>query len=216
MTNYNLQPIYPPLLREQKKLSIIGAGGFSKELAYQILQDLPLTEITFYVDEKYTSKEDTTVLPISLLPPNVPVIIGIADPNIRAYFVNKLPKTTKYFTFIHSSVRRIGNSTIGKGSAICAGVTLTTDVIIGEHCHVNIDCLLGHSAELGSFTTLNPKVFIAGDVQVGTKVLIGANASVRQKLNIAFNTTIGMGSAVVKDIDEPHTTWVGIPAKKLK
>jgi UDP-3-O-[3-hydroxymyristoyl] glucosamine N-acyltransferase len=44
---------------------------------------------------------------------------------------------------------------------------------------------------------------------------MGNNSSIREKLSIHSLTTIGMNSAVVKNIEEPGV-YVGCPSKKIK
>ena len=44
---------------------------------------------------------------------------------------------------------------------------------------------------------------------------MGSNSSIREKLSVHSLTTIGMNSAVVKDIEYPGT-YVGCPSKMIK
>jgi len=44
---------------------------------------------------------------------------------------------------------------------------------------------------------------------------MGNNSSIREKINICDNVTIGLNSGVVKDINEGGV-YVGLPVKKIK
>ena len=42
---------------------------------------------------------------------------------------------------------------------------------------------------------------------------MGANSVIIDKLKIAERTTIGAGAVVIKDIEFPNNTYIGVPAK---
>jgi serine acetyltransferase len=60
-----------------------------------------------------------------------------------------------------------------------------------------------------------PGSILSGDVIIKDQVYIGTNSSVREKISICDNVTIGLNSGVVKDINESGT-YVGSPLKKIK
>jgi sugar O-acyltransferase (sialic acid O-acetyltransferase NeuD family) len=195
------------------KKALIGAGGFADEIKAHMGQ----FNMVCFVDDSYYVENDKNILPLSKFDPNeYEVLIVIADPKVREGIVNKLPKETKYFTFIHQSAQIIGNDVhIGEGSVVCAGAIVTTNCIIGKHSHLNLYTTIGHDCRIGEYFTTAPGVKISGNNNIGDCVYIGTNASTKQKLKISDNVTIGMSAAVVKDIIESGT-YVGIPAKKIK
>ncbi len=104
---------------------------------------------------------------------------------------------------------------IGEGSIICAGVILTTNIEIGNHAHLNIHTTIGHDTKIGNFFTSAPGAKISGNCEIEDRVYIGTNASVREKIKICSDVTIGLGAGVVKHIIEPGT-YVGCPATRIK
>ena len=60
-----------------------------------------------------------------------------------------------------------------------------------------------------------PNAVVSGNCNIGNCVYIGTNSTIKEKLNICNNVTIGLNAGVVKDIKEPGT-YVGTPAKKIK
>ena len=50
---------------------------------------------------------------------------------------------------------------------------------------------------------------------IGNNVYIGAGAKIIGDIQIADNVAIGANAVVVKSIDEPGTTWGGVPARKI-
>ena len=197
------------------KKAIIGAGGFGKEVYWS----LPLIErvsTVFFIDDLYWDNSDGLILPLSKFNPDeYEVVVAVGDPRDRLRIVNKLPKETKYFTHIHSSVQILDpNIEIGEGSVICAGTILTTNIKIGKHTHLNLHTTIGHDCEIGDYFTTAPGVKISGNCKIYDGVYIGTNASVKQKISIHSLSTIGMNAAVVKNIEEPGI-YVGGPAEKL-
>lgn len=195
------------------KKALIGAGGFAREIKAHIGDNT----IKCFVDDKFWKENNEYIFPLSEFnPAEYEVIVAIGDPIDRFNMVNKLPKETKYFTFIHSSAQILDtNITIGKGSIICAGCILTTNIKIGDHAHLNLNTTIGHDCTIENYFTTAPGVNVSGNCNISDYVYIGTNASLRQKLTICSNVTIGLNAGVVKDIKEPGT-YVGVPAKILK
>ena len=76
------------------KKALIGYGGHAREVMSQMGTKLPC-----FVDDEYVT-EDT--LPLSKLDINeYEVMVAVADTRSRYDIVQKLPKKTKFFTFIH-------------------------------------------------------------------------------------------------------------------
>ncbi len=51
--------------------------------------------------------------------------------------------------------------------------------------------------------------------RIGNNCFIGSGAKIVGAIKIADDVAIGAGAVVTKDIDEPGTTWAGVPAKKV-
>ena len=60
-----------------------------------------------------------------------------------------------------------------------------------------------------------PGAIVSGNVTIYDLVYMGNNSSIREKLSVHSLTTIGMNSAVVKNIEYPGI-YVGCPAKIIK
>ena len=196
------------------KKAIIGHGGFGREVKQLLLDNNPNEIIDFFVDDKYV---DDITFPISKLDINeYEVIIAIADPKMRKQIVSKLPPKTKYFKAIHKSVQILNKDIkIGEGSIICSNSILTTNITIGKHCHLNLLSTIGHDSIIGDYFTTAPGAKISGNCKIGNQVYIGTNSSIREKISICDNVTIGLNAGVVKNISN-EGIYVGVPAKKIK
>lgn len=192
------------------KKALIGAGGFADEIKAHMQE----FDMICFVDDVYYTPNNKNIKSISEFNVNeYEVLIAIGDPVLRNDMVNRLPKETQYFTFIHPTAQILGNDVeIGEGSVICAGVIITTNCKIGKHTHLNLLTTIGHDNRIGDFFTTAPGAKISGNCLIGDRVYFGTNASVKQKIKICDNVTIGLNAGVVKHI-ETAGVYVGVPAK---
>jgi sugar O-acyltransferase (sialic acid O-acetyltransferase NeuD family) len=190
------------------KKVLIGNGGHAREVMAQMG-----IKLDRFVDDQYV---DDDTLPISKLNPKEHVVmIAVADSKDRFDIVQRLPKGIKFFTFIHPTALIMDDIEIGEGSFIGAYSILTTNIKIGKHTILNRGNHIGHDCKIGSYFSAMPGAIVSGNVTIYDLVYMGSNSSIREKLSVHSLTTIGMNSAVVKDIEYPGT-YVGCPSKMIK
>jgi sugar O-acyltransferase (sialic acid O-acetyltransferase NeuD family) len=191
------------------KLALYGYGGHAREVASQIDQ-----EVTFFVDDEYSTD---IAKPISTFDPSeYMMMVAVGDSKTRFDIVQKLPKETLYFSYIHPTALILDdNITIGSGCFIGAYCILTTNIILGNHCILNRGVQIGHDTSIGNYFSAMPGSVVSGNVVIHDCVYLGTNSSIREKLYIHSLSTIGLNSGVVKDINEPGV-YGGCPAKKIK
>jgi sugar O-acyltransferase (sialic acid O-acetyltransferase NeuD family) len=191
------------------KLAIYGYGGHAKEVAATIKED----DITFFVDDEYCC-ENTK--PISTFDSKkYKIIIAIGNSIHRKSIVDKLPKDTQYYTYIHPTALILDSDIkIGKGSYIGPNCILTTNIVLGDHTILNRNVQIGHDCNIGDYLSAMPSAVIGGNVNICDCVYLGASSAIKEKININAISVIGMSAAVVKDINTPGT-YIGVPAKKI-
>jgi sugar O-acyltransferase (sialic acid O-acetyltransferase NeuD family) len=190
------------------KLGVFGYGGHAREVSVQIG-----TDITFFVDDKFAKDG---VLGLSNFDPNLySMMVAVADCKERENIVKRLPKETKFFTFIHPSAMVLGTDIeIGFGSFIGAYSIITTNIKIGNHAILNRGNQIGHDSIIGDYFSAMPGAIVSGNVVLGDRCYIGSNSSIKEKIQICSDVTIGSNGTVVKNISEKGT-YVGVPAKKI-
>jgi sugar O-acyltransferase (sialic acid O-acetyltransferase NeuD family) len=190
------------------KKVLIGNGGHAREVMAQMGVNL-----LRFVDDQYV---DDDTLPLSQFDPTKHVaMVAVADSKDRYDIVQRLPKETQFFTFIHPTALLMENIEIGEGSFIGAYSILTTNVKIEKHAILNRGNHIGHDCKIGNYFSAMPGSIVSGNVTIYDLVYMGNNSSIREKLSIHSLSTIGMNSAVVKHIEIPGT-YVGCPAIKIK
>lgn len=210
-----------------KKIAIIGAGGFGREvkmLLDQINKINPMYKIVGFYDDDTSLPKTINGLPYlgsidELLKANEPLslALGIGIPEVKSKMIKRLSgKKFQYPVLIHPSVF-IGEDevNIAQGTIICAGTIITCNINIGAFVTLNLCCTVGHDTTIKDYSSFMPSVNISGEVEIMEKVYVGTGAKIINQLEIGENTVVGAGAVVSKSLPA-NCTAVGIPAKPIK
>ena len=149
--------------------------------------------------------------------PEAFVVVAIGSTAVRRRVVEKLASSgaVKFATLVHPHAMVGRYVKVGEGSVVCAGSLLTTDIEVGDHVIVNLDCTVGHDAVLNDYVTVAPSVNVSGNVVVGEGCDLGTGSTIIQGKKIGEWSIVGAGAVVVKDLPA-NVTAVGAPAKPIK
>jgi len=210
-----------------RPVAIYGAGGLGREVLMLIRQvnlAAPTWEPVGFFDDAIPALQSIHGLPIlggmqSLngWKGQLYIVIAVGDPAAKKEILSGITNPAiRFATLIHPSVQRevFQNITFGEGSIIAAGNIITTDISIGNHVLLNLNCTIGHDVHIGDFSSIMPGCNISGEVEIGEGTYIGTGAAIINRIRTGPYSTIGAGAAVIKDVS-PHATAVGIPAKEL-
>lgn len=189
-----------------KRLAVIGAGGHANEFA-----ELSGLDFDIFVDREWLKDG---LLPLDEFDPQIwKAIVCVGDSKARKRLVDRLPKQTEYFTFIHPSSLVGRDVHIGEGSYVGPGCIITTNARIGKHALLNRIVQVSHDCVIGDFFSAMPGTTISGNCTIGDEVYTGCNSSIRERVTVGNGVTIGMGGALVADAPTPGV-YVGVPAKR--
>ena len=209
------------------KLTIIGAGGFGRE-TLDVLKAIDpegsLWHVVGFVDSAAPNVDLFQRINATYLGNDESFLreqlathftVAIGDPVHRRRIVSQYVSAgLTPVRLLHPSATVGSDVTIGLGSIICAQSSLTTNIRIGEHAHVDRASTIGHDCTIGDFASLMPGSVVSGDVRIGNGVRIGANACILPGLDIGDSVTVGAGAVVTKDIPAGMTV-AGVPARPL-
>lgn len=215
-----------------KKLAIIGAGGFGREVLWLVreINRFSLLKkkqekyniIGFIDDNKTLHNKNICDVPVLgskewlLDNRDVSAVCAIGSSRIKIKIINFLDENSiKTESIIHPSVQMSKYVNIGTGSIICSNVIMTTQIKIGKHVIINLNVTIGHDVEIGDSSTIYPGVNVSGDVNIGKGVELGTNSAIIQGINIGSGLILGAGAVVNKNL-ESNVVAVGIPAKAIK
>ncbi|HYP41971.1 MAG TPA: acetyltransferase [Chloroflexia bacterium] len=213
------------------QVNIYGGGGFAREVAWLVQScNVPPDEyeVACFVDDNEAAHgkflNGVPVMDVQTARSRFPhalMVGGVGSPRTRQHLMEKAAAVGFDFaTIIHPRVERSEWIEIGAGTVICAGNILTTNIVLGRHVQINLDCTVGHDVIMGDYTTLAPGVHVSGCVHLGQRVYVGTGAVIINgtqgaPLLIGDDAIIGAGACVTKSIP-PGLTVVGVPAKPLQ
>ena len=201
---------------------LYGAGGLGREIK-ALIDGLPGLRVAGFVDDALPPGTEIDGLPViggisSLNVTHKYFIISVGSPLAKLRIKDLLMTMQhKYPVIIHPSAILLNRSqvVIGNGTVISAGCILTTNIRIGSHVLLNLNCTVGHDVTIGDCTSVMPGAHISGNVKIGTGVLIGTGAVVLNNITIGDFATIGAGAVVTRHVPE-GVTVVGVPARPIQ
>jgi sugar O-acyltransferase (sialic acid O-acetyltransferase NeuD family) len=213
------------------KVAVYGAGGFAREVAWLaescLSPDGPYEVVCFIDDDHSNWGSVLNDFPVMGLEeakvqfPDAAVVGGIGSPRARQLTMEKAQAAGFAFaTLVHPRAEHSRFVEFGPGTVVCAGNILTTNITLGMHIQINLDCTIGHDVFMGDFTTLAPGVHVSGWVHFGKRVYVGTgavfiNGTRDEPLFVADDAVVGAGACVTRSV-ESGTTVVGVPAKPIK
>ena len=213
--------------RDFERLYVFGTGGFGREVAWLAEQAWgDEIEIRFAVDAAhYTTPSVNGFVVVSFddLEPDSQsrLVIAVGDPGARRRIAQKCAELgMEAVAIVHPRAEVSRWVKIGRGTIVCAGVIATTNIEIGEHVHVNLDCTIGHDVRIGEYSVLSPGVHVSGNVVLGRGTFIGTGATIvngspDQPLIVADGAVVGAGACVTRPV-EPGALVVGVPAQRKR
>ena len=209
-------------------LIIIGASGFGREVAWlveRINKEIPTWNLLGFMDDNYEIRNKEingyrvlgTTNDIDRYP-YVYFVCAVGASKTREKIISKMKMINPdvlFGTVIDPTVEKSDYVTIGEGTIVCAHTIITTNISIGNHVIINLDCTIGHDAVLEDFVTLYPSVNVSGMTNIGHGVELGTGMQIIQGKNVGEYSIAGAGAVVVRDIPS-NCTAVGSPAKPIK
>lgn len=208
-----------------KKLVILGAGGFAREVAW-LVTEINRADAANSWDivgflQRSTDRPGDTIYGLPILrradvaeySPHIYAVAAIGDPRIRERAVTEAKDLgCRFATLIHPSVCMDQPSVkIGAGCMVCAGNTLTVNVTIGRHVILNLDCTVGHDTLIEDYVTVSPGCHLSGYSTLRRGAYLGTGAVTIEHREIGSRAIIGAGAVVTRDIPA-DVTAVGVPA----
>lgn len=212
----------------KKRLIIVGAGGFARELFSWVSWVLSVNEsqyewFLFGFLSDYPDDLDGYDYPISIIGSirdYIPTeedlfLMGIAAPSAKLRIAAELEQRgATFITLIHPTAFISPRAKIGRGCILHLHVGVSCDVNLGNFVTFNGYASVGHDAHIGDGCTISSYANVMGRAHLGEGVFVGSHASILPKSKVGEFATVGAGTVVVKSV-KPKTTVFGVPAKVI-
>jgi sugar O-acyltransferase (sialic acid O-acetyltransferase NeuD family) len=209
-------------------IAIYGAGGHAREVAWLLNAFPPGTyDLRCFIEDGAPAGRVLNGTPVlsweafTAAGEDAKLAIAVGDPRARRALVQKCEAAGHGFaTLIHPDVGRPVFIEYGEGAVVFGGSTLTTNIQLARHVHVNAGCTIAHDARIGEFATLAPGVHVAGHVHIGRDAWVGVGATIingtaAQPLVIGDGCVIAAGACVTRST-EAAGLYAGVPAELKK
>lgn len=214
-----------------KKLFIIGAGGFGREVlgyAIDVLDHAKSKGHTVDWDIAGFLDDNPSALSLYNCASNIigPIhghivnqenvyICAIADVRIKKKVCESMfNRGACFVNLVHPTARVGSTSKLGIGVILAPLSQVTEDVVIGNHVILNLYSSCGHDASIGDYCTISAHCDITGFVQLEEGVFLGSHAVIIPGCKIGAFARLGAGSVILKNV-ETESTVFGNPAKKV-
>ena len=196
-----------------KKLVIIGAGGFAREVfghAKKSKGYMSEWELKGFLDgDVKLSNEEYNKLSLPVLgtvddyivQPDDVFICAIADSKARRRFTETIAKKGGVFINLVSTLAYVQeNVTMGQGNVICPFVVMNDHARIGDFTILNVNVCLGHDSSVGSYSSLMGGVSLCGFSSIGENSYMATNAIAVPHSKIGNDCYVGVNSVVFKRV----------------
>ena len=208
-------------------LAIYGEGGLGHEVLDLVLriqkgENQIIESIFFIVDD--SDKSEYMSYPIvdfeeikrKYKPGEIEFIIALGEPEHRKRLYERVKNEGYGFkTLIHPSANISPSASIGEGTIIQYCTSISSDTKIGDNCFFQASALIGHDCLIRDHCVVSSHVAISGHVSIGEKTYIAPGVMVKDRVNIGFDSVIGMGAIVQRDIPD-NVIALGNPARPMK
>jgi len=207
-----------------KKIYILGAGGFGRELL-QWIKDVnkanPTWEIGGFLDDNTHALDEYAhdveiVGTIKDWQPKEDEVFALAfgSPELKRKIVKIIKeKGGKFATIIHPTAMLSEFAKVGEGLIMFPYSKISCNTEVGDFVTL-LASPIGHDTMIGDYTVISGGCNVVRNVVIGKDVFLAAGVCIAQDIRIGDGAYLGLGSVVLKDVPDGATVF-GNPARVM-
>ncbi len=213
----------------RKKIVLIGAGGFGREVAVSLIGTInwyePTYEFLGFLDDGAQFQTGSMIAGYPWLgnrnwildhKDEVFCTCTIGNAALKKRIQSELmQKGVQFETIIEKNAYIAPDAVIGPGCVFYGGVKISVNCKIGAGVLLNDGVKIGHDVTIGDYTSVMPDTGISGGCQIGEAVAIGGHAFLIPSRKVGNQARIAAGSIVFSNV-KAGTTVLGNPAKRMR
>lgn len=198
-----------------RKVWIIGAGGFAFDLASRFVQTpgegncfsgfidsrIDVLEETKRICEKYKDRMNVEFLhpkDFNFADPQHRYIYGIGDAVYKKQFFSEHGLNFDQLHRFEQSPIISEYSQVGNG--VFWYCNIASDVNCGHGTFIDAYSVIGHGVQIGNFCHIALNVIVGGDVIIEDACYIHSGAIIGNKVTIGEGSVVGAGAIVLRDL----------------
>ncbi len=197
---------------QMRKILIFGTGDMGELCHLLLTEDAGREVAAFCVERRFLSGPEFRGLPVlpfesiaSTHPPDrfeMLVALGPGERNrLRArVFAAAAALGYDFASYIHSTVKRHGSTTMGRNCLVFENVALQPWARLGDDVVVRPLAYVGHHAVIGDHGFVAPHASLLGHSSIGERGFVGAGAVIGPRVEVGRDSIIGANAAVMSSL----------------
>lgn len=208
-------------------LVVIGAGGHGREMldllaavdphgqAYELLGVLDDGQPHLELLRRLGTTHLGPIERLDQMTREVRYVLGIGSGAARQRLATwAADRCRRGVTLVHPAAYVGRDVRLEEGVVVCAQASVTTNVTLGRHAHVNVASSVAHDVTIGAFCTIAPGARLSGNVRLDDGVTVGSGAILLPGVRLGCDSVVGAGAVVTGDV-AAGVTVVGVPARPV-